>query len=149
MQVFGIDHHHAIRCLGHHRREQFLLGQQRRFGASQRGDVGRGADHAQRVALCVAHEYHAAVESPAPAPLRVAQPMHAAIACRVSVKMQMQVVYRQGQIVRVNTAGPILEAVADLIVVATKHALPLIGKQHLARLWIPVPDAVAGSIQRR
>src|SRR5690606_19243456 len=88
------------------------------------GDVGVGADHAQRRAPGVAADHHAPVENPDVVATLAAHPVFAVVAGGAA----FQVIPHLGQggveIVGVNAALPLVETVADLVLGVPQHGLP-------------------------
>ena len=112
-------------------------------------DVGVGADGAQCPAVGVTLDDHALVKDPFPAAVLATHPVFVTVNVGSSVQMVNKCRLAAFQIVRVEQGGPSGEAVADFVLGVTERGLRLLRYEQLAGLCAPVPDAVAGRIERQ
>ncbi len=138
---------HAVR----HRVEQCPLGG---FGAFEFGlhaapfgDVGMGADHAQRPAFGVAAHHLAAIEYPLVLAVAAEHAVLVAVARRAAVEVGLNVSHHPRQIVRVHPFRPLRQRVADVELPVAQHRLPARAEEDGAVLDVPVPYAVAGAFE--
>lgn len=106
------------------------------------GDVGMGANHAQRDTTGVACHHLAAIEYPAKAAVARAHPELGLVEGRVTVHVIAYALQRGFEIVRMHARRPRVKPVRNVRRCVAKHGAPAIGEEHLVGQQIPVPHAL-------
>ena len=112
-------------------------------------DIGMCADHAPRLSVGVPGNDAALVEYPFPAAIPASDPVLAAVGVRVAAKMPVDLGPDGGPVVGMNALGPLAKIVAEFDLAEAEHGLETGRVERLAGGDVPVPDAMAGAVERQ
>ncbi len=113
------------------------------------GNIGEGADHAQRFAIGVPADHHAPAEHPLPAPVLAQDAALTLVTWRAAFKVVFTCLAQQFQIVGMGAVVKLLRAAVQVVAFVAAHLQQAFGKEFGAGLYMPVPDAVARTFQRQ
>ena len=112
------------------------------------GDIPAGADHAQGATLVGPFHHPALVLDPAPAAIRMAQPVHSMVTVILALEVGHHGAADAGQIFRVNQGFQIAEKVLEVGAVVAQQAVE-VGVVVATGIQHPVPQADIAGFQRQ
>jgi hypothetical protein len=109
------------------------------------GDVGGGADHAQRIALGIARHHLAAATDPLVAAVAAADAVLHLVGVGARGEMLAHGLLYIGQVIRMDALVGVFQVAGELPVLVAEDGLPAARIIHLAGDGIAVPDAGAAA----
>ena len=118
------------------------------LGLAVIGDVPAGADHAGGAAIAAAGYHSAFILNPAPAAVRVAQPVDRMVAAVFALEVRDHGAADAGQVVRVDQGFQVAEEILEVGAVVTQQAVE-VGVVVAPGIQHPVPQADVAGFQRQ